>query len=207
MIEALYRDTSDIEKFSQLTGSPDTDSWCGTDTGSAVQQGALLALGAAVSKAAGRLGRDTKIVLTGGDASVLQPVIGTDAEIRPLLVLEGLQHVKILTTIRKQSTGWKSGVFWVEHIKLQSVATNSTMANSIPFTRMVEMLQNEVFISRKHWARLSPNKLGTAISTQGYIFVCFVFVRCFDFVSVLGGDRTSNLKRYSSTCGPLNTSV
>jgi type III pantothenate kinase len=98
MVEALNRDTSDIEGFaSRGEASPGEELWCGSDTRSAVQLGALFALRAAVGEAAGRIARSgadaPAVVLTGGDARLLLPVPGCTPDLRPMLVLEGLRHL------------------------------------------------------------------------------------------------------------------
>ena len=98
MAGALDRETSDIEGFASRGAPPLTgDVWCGSDTRSAVQLGALFTLRAAVSEAARRIaGPGTEhpaVVLTGGDAESLLPVPGCAPDVRPMLVLEGLRYL------------------------------------------------------------------------------------------------------------------
>jgi type III pantothenate kinase len=93
MTTALHRDTSDIEAFSGRRKSFEQERWCGNDTLSAVQLGAVFALRAAVTESARMLGKETRVVLTGGDADALLPLSGIEYETRPLLVLEGLQRL------------------------------------------------------------------------------------------------------------------
>jgi type III pantothenate kinase len=94
---SLLRDTSDIDAFvSQSTGPPDRAAWLGTDTRSAVERGAILMLCAVIDRVADSMTRGgdaARIILTGGDASLLLPVLNFPVEQRPLLVLEGLRHL------------------------------------------------------------------------------------------------------------------
>ncbi len=94
---ALLRDTSDIDAFvSQSSGSPALDGWLGIDTRSAVERGVLLMLCATIDRAVGNMadkGNPPHVILTGGDAPLLGPLLGYPVEQRPLLVLEGLRYL------------------------------------------------------------------------------------------------------------------
>jgi type III pantothenate kinase len=94
---SLLRHTSDIDGFvSQSIGAPASDGWLGTDTRSAVERGVLLMLGATIDSAIARMtgmGSLPEIIITGGDAPLLAPLLGYPVEQHPLLVLEGLNYL------------------------------------------------------------------------------------------------------------------
>jgi type III pantothenate kinase len=93
MADALHRDTSDIEAFSGQGKALEGGRWCGTDTLSAVQLGAVFALRATVTEAVRRLGGQPAVVFTGGDAHALIPLPDCEPDIRPMLVIEGLRQL------------------------------------------------------------------------------------------------------------------
>jgi type III pantothenate kinase len=97
MRAALNKDTSDIYGFAQQSEGPLNDGeWFGRDTQSAVERGALFMLGAAIDKAVDEMsvvGDPPSLIVTGGDADMLGPVISHPVEHRPLLVLEGLSQL------------------------------------------------------------------------------------------------------------------
>jgi type III pantothenate kinase len=93
MADALHRDTSDIEAFSGQGKALEGGRWCGTDTLSAVQLGAVFALRATVTEAVRRLGGQPAVVFTGGDAHALIPLPDFEPDIRPMLVIEGLRQL------------------------------------------------------------------------------------------------------------------
>jgi len=97
MRAALKKDTSDIYAFIQQSEGPLAGGeWFGRDTQSAVERGTLFILGAAIEKAVSEMsitGEKPVILLTGGDAGILAPLLEHPAEQRPLLVLEGLRHL------------------------------------------------------------------------------------------------------------------
>jgi type III pantothenate kinase len=101
MAESLNRDTSDIEGFAgNSRGIVPGDDWFGSDTLSAVQRGAVFALRSAICQAveqtAEQDGAAPLVVLTGGDAEALLPLLsmaGDGAELMPMLVLEGLRYL------------------------------------------------------------------------------------------------------------------
>ncbi|MGI9290676.1 MAG: type III pantothenate kinase [Gammaproteobacteria bacterium] len=93
MAEALFRDTSDIERFSARGEESDPEDWIGNSTFSAVQKGVLFALRSAVTESADRLGTNVRVIMTGGDAQHLMPLDGVTAEICADLVLQGLCHL------------------------------------------------------------------------------------------------------------------
>jgi type III pantothenate kinase len=94
---SLVRDTSDIDAFvNQSSGLPAMDGWLGTDTRSAVERGTLLMLCATIDRAVGNMadkGNPPHVILTGGDAPLLGPLLGYPVEQHPLLVLEGLRYL------------------------------------------------------------------------------------------------------------------
>lgn len=97
MRAALKTDTSDIYGFIQQSEGPLAGGeWFGRDTQSAVERGTLLMLAAAIERAVSEMctsGEKPAILLTGGDADILGPLLEHPAEHRPLLVLEGLRHL------------------------------------------------------------------------------------------------------------------
>jgi len=94
---ALLRDTSDIDAFvSQSSGSTALGGWLGTDTHSAVERGVLLMLCAVIDRAVSNIadkGNPPHVILTGGDAPLLGPLLSYPVEQHPLLVLEGLRYL------------------------------------------------------------------------------------------------------------------
>ena len=97
MRAALHKDTSDIYDFVRQSEGPLAGGdWFGRDTQSAVERGAVFMLGAAIDKAVSEMsvaGESPIIVLTGGDADALGPVLAHPVEHHPLLVLEGLRRL------------------------------------------------------------------------------------------------------------------
>jgi type III pantothenate kinase len=97
MRASLHRDTSDIYRFFQQSeGASAAGEWFGRDTRSAVERGAIFALGAAIDKAVDEMtaaGEAPTVMLTGGDANILGAAISHPFEACPLLVLEGLRYL------------------------------------------------------------------------------------------------------------------
>jgi type III pantothenate kinase len=97
MHASLNNDTSDIVGFvKQSEGPLADDEWFGTDTRSAVERGAVFMLSAAINGAVAEISKTGDmpvIILTGGDAEIIGPLIAHPVEYRPLLVLEGLRHL------------------------------------------------------------------------------------------------------------------
>jgi len=62
----------------------------GYDTETCVRQGALLACLGAIDRAARAAGPGARLLITGGDAPTLRPLLSGVWQFRPLLVLEGL---------------------------------------------------------------------------------------------------------------------
>jgi type III pantothenate kinase len=91
---ALDRHTSDIGSTAATTAVPRGLDLLGRNTDAAVGNGAWLALGAALDRAAttvaDALGVEPVVYLTGGDADALAGWLETRVEIRADLVLEGL---------------------------------------------------------------------------------------------------------------------
>jgi type III pantothenate kinase len=89
MRHALLRDTHIPPHGAGDGGSP-----AATDTGSAIQAGALLAAVGAVEQAyrwhAARMARPVRLLLCGGDASALLPQLCLPGQYEPDLVLRGL---------------------------------------------------------------------------------------------------------------------
>lgn len=65
----------------------------GFETEACVRQGAMLACLGAIDRAAAAAGSSARRLMTGGDAALLLPYLGTGWEHRPNLVLEGLLAV------------------------------------------------------------------------------------------------------------------
>ena len=97
MQKALDTETSDIKGFSQRSvGTSPGLGWVGHDTRSAVERGVLFMLYATVEAAVNRLsaaGSAPAVMLTGGDAELLAPLLACPAEHYPLLVLEGVRYL------------------------------------------------------------------------------------------------------------------
>ena len=97
MRASLRSDTSDIGGFAANSAGPlPGNQWYGRVTLSAVQRGTLFSLRAVIEQAvdAFAAGGDTPaVVLTGGDAEALLPLLDFPVEHRPWLVLEGLRHL------------------------------------------------------------------------------------------------------------------
>jgi type III pantothenate kinase len=93
MREVLHAQTSGVAAASLLDAAA-VDGVFGVNTAGAVQQGARLALAALVDRAAERLaeaaGRAPRVLLTGGAAEDVAPLVRSAAELAPGLVLEGL---------------------------------------------------------------------------------------------------------------------
>ena len=97
MYASLNSDTSDIVGFVKQSDGPLAgNEWFGTDTRSAVERGVLFMLSAAINRAIteiSKTGDMPVIILTGGDAEIIGPLIAQPVEYHPLLVLEGLHHL------------------------------------------------------------------------------------------------------------------
>jgi type III pantothenate kinase len=97
MAAALDRETSNIGTTPPAQVAPRGLDLLGRDTAQAVGHGTMLALAAAVDRAAARvaaaLGTRPPVYLTGGDAPALQPWLETPVDLRADLVLEGLALV------------------------------------------------------------------------------------------------------------------
>jgi len=94
MRSSLMRDTSDIDAFARQSSGRLPDGWLGKDTRSAVERGVLLMLCAAIDRTVSSMAQGDslpRIMLTGGDAPLVGPLLGYPVEQRPLLVLEGLR--------------------------------------------------------------------------------------------------------------------
>jgi len=93
MREVLHAQTSGVAAASLLDVAA-VEGAFGVNTAGAVQQGARLALAALVDRAAERLaeaaGRAPRVVLTGGAAGDVAPLVRCATELAPGLVLEGL---------------------------------------------------------------------------------------------------------------------
>ena len=94
---ALNQETSDINDFAGKGKDANAGSaWYGRDTRSAVEKGILFMLKATIDAAISELsvdGQTPALLLSGGDAEILGPLLSHTAEQRPLLVLEGLRHL------------------------------------------------------------------------------------------------------------------
>ncbi|MEJ2138224.1 MAG: type III pantothenate kinase [Gammaproteobacteria bacterium] len=97
MHTSLNNETSDISGFSQRSDGMNPGlGWVGHDTRSAVEKGILFMLYATVDAAINRLsaaGTAPAVMLTGGDAELLAPLLACPAEHYPLLVLEGVRYL------------------------------------------------------------------------------------------------------------------
>lgn len=97
MHNALHTETSDIRGFAKRGNGADPGfGWVGRDTRTAVDRGVLFALHAIVEAAFRRLsagGSAPAVLLTGGDAELLAPLLTSPAAHYPLLVLEGLRYL------------------------------------------------------------------------------------------------------------------
>ena len=97
MRAALDRDTSDIGGFVRdHDGANNAAGWLGRDTRSAVDQGVVFMLRATIDKAVAEMaaaGVAADVLITGGDAEILAPLLAAATEHRPLLVLEGLRYL------------------------------------------------------------------------------------------------------------------
>ncbi len=94
---ALGGETADITNLSGRQPGPGDEGWYGRSTAEAVSRGASFSLCAAIDRAVksfpGRhpdAGQLPHLIMTGGDAPLLQSGLRTPAELRPQLVLEGL---------------------------------------------------------------------------------------------------------------------
>lgn len=95
METALGGQTADIARFAARSEASQED-WYGKNTRAAVARGAVFTLGAAIDRAAEEFAQTEEgvhLILTGGDAEVLLGQLQRSAELRPLLVLEGLQKI------------------------------------------------------------------------------------------------------------------
>ncbi len=97
MHASLNSDTSDIVGFVKQSDRPLAgNEWFGTDTRSAVESGVLFMLSAAINRAVAEIsktGNMPVIILTGGDAEIIGPLITQPVDYRPMLVLEGLCYL------------------------------------------------------------------------------------------------------------------
>ena len=93
MARALRQETSDIGAV-PVTRNIRAQTFLGRSTAQAVNMGSALALAGAVDRALlqlePRLGRRPKVLVTGGDGERLLLKLNAKAELRPILVLEGL---------------------------------------------------------------------------------------------------------------------
>jgi type III pantothenate kinase len=94
MIASLLESTNGIRRRAQGGASGRAHALFGRSTRAAVEQGARYAAAAAVDRAVGEakalLGRTPQLLLTGGGAADLQPLIRSAGVLVPDLVLEGL---------------------------------------------------------------------------------------------------------------------
>lgn len=94
MVASLLASTSGIRRRAQGGASGRGRSLFGRSTRAAIEQGARYAAAAAVERAAGEardlLGRKPQLVLTGGGAGSIRPLIRSSSALVPDLVLEGL---------------------------------------------------------------------------------------------------------------------
>jgi type III pantothenate kinase len=95
MQEALHRSTGRVASAARMrAAAPEPPVRLGRDTASCLQHGALLAITCLVRYCTeafhGVEEAPAVLVMTGGDAPALLPLLGGRAEHRPLLVLEGL---------------------------------------------------------------------------------------------------------------------
>jgi len=95
MQSTLGQATSDVARFADATprGESAGDGWLGTSTREATASGARVALCALVQHSVRELEQPVRVVLTGGDAAELAAGLPDATEVRPLLVLEGLQQL------------------------------------------------------------------------------------------------------------------
>jgi len=96
MRSSLLRDTSDIDTFVRQSSGQLPDGWLGNDTRSAVERGVLLMLCATIDRTVSSMAQNESpphIILTGGDAPLVGPLLSYPVEQYPLLVLEGLRHL------------------------------------------------------------------------------------------------------------------
>lgn len=90
-LDALHRHTAllpDIQPPYSIDAS-----LLGYDTESAMIHGVVYGIIGAIESMCRRLGGDTKVVLTGGVAPMLTPLLQVEAEYAPHLVLDGLAHI------------------------------------------------------------------------------------------------------------------
>ena len=94
MVASLFEGTSGIRRRAQGGSSGRGRALFGRSTRAAVEQGARFAAAAAVDRAIGEaralVGRTPQLVLTGGGASGLRPLMRSSSLLVPDLVLEGL---------------------------------------------------------------------------------------------------------------------
>ena len=96
MRSSLLRDTSDIDAFARQSSGQLPDGWLGKDTRSAVERGVLLMLCATIDRTVSSMAENNApphIMLTGGDAPLVGPLLSYPVEQYPLLVLEGLRRL------------------------------------------------------------------------------------------------------------------
>jgi type III pantothenate kinase len=93
MVDSLFGQTSDIARAAKLE-PPRAHGMLGRNTASAIDLGARHALAALAERVTGWVGRQAgatpRILLGGGDASRIEPLLDLQVEIVPDLVLEGL---------------------------------------------------------------------------------------------------------------------
>ncbi len=80
-------------RFATRQREPDYHGGLGTETEACVSQGAMLACLGAIDRASAIAGDEARKIITGGDAPLLLPYLGTGWEHRPLLVLDGLRSL------------------------------------------------------------------------------------------------------------------
>ena len=97
MISALDAKTSDISVTKAPASLPQGIGMLGQSTDESVGYGVMLALVAGLNHAirlvARELKADPKVLLTGGDAELLLPLLETDVDYRKNLILEGLAFI------------------------------------------------------------------------------------------------------------------
>ncbi len=97
MQSALFSSTGDIERFTHPLGEDLNFEELGVDTDTAVRHGSVQAVAGAIQFAIRQQSESFgafKLLLTGGDAPILIPVLDCSAaDYRPMLVLEGLAEL------------------------------------------------------------------------------------------------------------------
>lgn len=89
--EALHRMTSRLPLV-EVESHGDVEPW-GTDTDSAIRSGVVLGVAGEIESYRRRLPQGTRVMLTGGDAVRLAPLLSFQAEVEPALVTIGLNSI------------------------------------------------------------------------------------------------------------------